>query len=358
MGSIIGRAEEFCRRFNLQAPILLAPMAGLPAPQLSVAVAGAGGLGACGAVLMSPAQIADWADEVRRGTEHGFQLNTWIPDAPPQRDAANEARLRALLADFGPAVSPQAGDARPPDFAQQCEAMLQAAPAAISSVMGLFAPHFRRELKERDIAWFANVSTLAEARAAEAAGADVVVVQGSEAGGHRAAFEAERAERCLVGLMALLPAVVDALSIPVVAAGGIADARCLAAALLLGASAVQVGTAFLRCPEAGLDPAWAAALARTAPEDTVVSRVFSGRPGRSLATAYVCAATAASAPPPAPYPVQRGLTAPMRSAALATHDLRGMQAWAGQGAARARAAPAAEVVRELWSGAKQLLRQE
>src|SRR5213078_4603263 len=128
----------------------------------------------------------------------------------------------------------------------------------------------------------------------------------------------------------LLPAVVDAVRIPVVATGGIADGRGVAAALLLGASAAQIGTGFLRCPEAKTNRAWADALAVTPPEGTLVSRVFSGRPGRSIATAYVRAATAPGAPAPAPYPVQRALTAAMREAAGKAGDIAGMQAWAGQ----------------------------
>jgi nitronate monooxygenase len=158
-----------------------------------------------------------------------------------------------------------------------------------------------------------------------------------------------------VGLFALLPAVVDAVGIPVVATGGIADARGVAAALILGASAVQIGTGFLRCPEAAIHPAWAGALAHTLPEDTIVSRVFSGRAGRSIATKYVLAATAAQAPPAAPYPVQRGLTAGMRAEAEKAGDVQRMQAWAGQSAALARAEPAAARVGELWDGARDIL---
>jgi nitronate monooxygenase len=198
---------------------------------------------------------------------------------------------------------------------------------------------------------------VAEARAAEAAGADVIVAQGSEAGGHRGCFDAASAEREQVGLFALVPAVVDAVRVPVVATGGIADARGIAAALLLGASAVQIGTGFLRCPEANIHPAWADALARTAPEQTVVSRAFSGRAGRSIATKYVRAAMADDAPKIAPYPVQRGLTAAMRAAGHQDGDIDRMQAWAGQSAALAKAKPAAELVRELWESAQNLLGQ-
>jgi len=221
--------------------------------------------------------------------------------------------------------------------------------------MGLYPPDFVAELKRRGIAWFANATTVAEARAAEAAGADVIVAQGMEAGGHRGSFQAAEAERRQVGLFALVPAVVDAVSVPVVAAGGIADARGVAAALMLGASAVQIGTGFLRCPEAKIHPAWAQALAQTPPEGTMLTRAFSGRAGRSIATQYVRAAAGATAPDPAPYPVQRGLTAAMRQAAQHKGDVQRMQAWAGQSSGMARADPAAEVLEYLWRGAEQLL---
>jgi nitronate monooxygenase len=159
----------------------------------------------------------------------------------------------------------------------------------------------------------------------------------------------------MVGLFALLPAIVDAVRVPVVGTGGIADGRGVAAALLLGASAAQIGTGFLRCPEAATHPAWADALARTPPEGTMISRAFSGRAGRSIATDYVRAATSAAAPAPAPYPVQRGLTAAMREAGAKAGDVHRMQAWAGQSAAMARPEPAGTVVQRLWQEATALL---
>lgn len=352
MGPALARANAFASRFGLRAPILLAPMAGASAPSLSVAVANAGGLGACGVLLMQPDEIVAWAQEVRAKSNGAFQLNNWIPDPPPRRDPAQEARVRDFLATWGPPVAPDAGEGRPPDFTAQCEAMIAAGPPIISSVMGLFPAQFVARLKKTRISWFATVSTVAEARAAEDAGADVIIAQGSEAGGHRACFDAGAAERRQVGLFSLLPAVADAVELPVVATGGIADDRGVASALILGASAVQIGTGFLRCPEAKIHPAWADALAATAPEDTMISRVFSGRAGRSIATNYVLAASTSSAPSPASYPVQRGLTSAMRSAAQEEGDVQRMQAWAGQSSALARAEPAAELVQRLWTGAQ------
>jgi nitronate monooxygenase len=355
MTEIRNRTAAFCERYGLRVPLLLAPMAGACPPSLSIAVANAGGLGACGALLMKPADIAAWAAEFRAQSTGAFQLNLWVPDPQPVRDAEHEARVRSFLSEWGPPVPHDAGDAAPLDFASQCEALLAANPPIVSSVMGLYPPDFVRQLKARGITWFANVSTVAEAKAAEAAGADVVVAQGMEAGGHRGCFDSRLAEAQQVGLFALLPAVVDAVRVPVVATGGIADPRGVAAAFMLGASAVQIGTGFLRCPESKIHSAWSEALARTPPEGTTLTRAFSGRAGRSIATDYVHAAAAAAAPRPAPYPVQRGLTATMRQAAQQSGDVQRMQVWAGQSSAMARAQPAGEVVEYLWSGAQKLM---
>ncbi len=353
---LITRAEAFCAAYGLRAPILLAPMAGACPASLSIAVANAGGLGSCGALLLQPAAIKTWAAEMRAGSNGGFSLNLWIPDKPPRRDVAAEDAVRTFLSGWGPDVPPEAGNVAPLDFDAQCEALLEVAPTIISSIMGLYPPAFVERMKANGIKWFANATTVAEAKAAEAAGADVIVAQGMEAGGHRGAFDASKAESELVGLFALLPAVTDAVKLPVVATGGIADARGVAAALMLGASAVQIGTGFLRCPEAKLNPAWADAIGRTLPEQTLVTRAFSGRPGRSVATAYARAATAPDAPSPAPYPVQRGLTQAMRDAGAKNNDIDRLQAWAGQSARLAPVKPAGEVVHELWSGAQALLR--
>jgi nitronate monooxygenase len=352
----LDRAEAFCATHDLRVPILMAPMAGACPPSLAIAVANAGGLGACGALLMKPEAIRSWAGEMRAGSNGGFQMNLWIPDPPPKRDAQAEAAVRAFLAKWGPEVAPEAGNVTPPDFASQCEAILGVGPSIVSSIMGVYPPQMVSRMKEKGIRWFANATTVAEAREAEAAGADAIVAQGMEAGGHRGAFDPARAEIAAVGLFALLPAIVDAVQVPVIATGGIADARGIAAALLLGASAVQIGTGLLRTPEAKLAPAWADAIASAQPEDTMLTRAFSGRAGRSVATAYTRAAAAPDAPDPSPYPVQRGLSQAMRDAGTKAGDIDRMQAWAGQSARLASAEPATDLVRRLWLEAQALLR--
>ena len=353
--SAAARSETFCREFGLRVPILLAPMAGACPPSLSIAVANAGGLGACGALLMQPEAIKDWASKVRSESNGAFQFNLWIPDPPPARDPAAEELVRGFLAKWGPAIGEDAGNVSLPNFADQCEAMLAAQPAVISSIMGLYPQEVVERIKARGIKWFANATTVAEAKLAEAAGADAIVAQGMEAGGHRGAFEAEKAETTMVGLFSLLPAICDVVRVPVIAAGGIADARGVAAALILGAAAVQIGTGLLRCPEAQLPSAWADAIGQANPEDTIITRAFSGRSGRSIATAYARASSAPDAPQTAPYPVQRGLTQAMRDLAIKNNDIAGMQAWAGQSAKLALGQPAEVVVRKLWDGARSLL---
>lgn len=351
----VARAQAFAAAHGLRLPILMAPMAGACPASLAIAVANAGGMGACGTLLMQPDAIRAWGQEVRAAGNGAFQLNLWIPDAPPERDPAREAAVRDFLGQWGPAVPPEAADATPPDFAAQCEAMLEVGPPVISSIMGVYPPDFVARMKARGIRWWANVTTVAEAREAVAAGADAVITQGMEAGGHRGAFDPARAEVAQIGLFALLPAVVDAVDVPVIATGGIADGRGVAAALLLGASAVQVGTGLLRSPEAKIAPAWAAAIGQANPEDTLVTRAFSGRPGRSIATGYARAATAKDAPNPAPYPVQRALTQAMRDQGTKAGDIDRIQAWAGQSSRLARAEPAGGIVTLLWETARALL---
>lgn len=351
----ISRAEKFAREIGAEVPVLLGPMAGASPVSLSVAVAKGGGIGACGALLMEPETITQWAADFRAETDGPFQLNLWIPDATPERNPTHEAELRSFLKRWGPKVSVEAADETPPNFEAQCEVLLEIAPPAISSIMGLYDAEFVERMKVKSIKWFANVSTVTEAKNAEAAGADVIVAKSFEAGGHSGAFNQEDATRYGIGAMSLIPAIADAVTLPVVATGGIADGRTAAAALMLGASAVQIGTGFLRAPESTIPQAWSEAIGNARPEDTIVTRAFSGRAGRSIATQYALAMERADAPEPAPYPVQRGLTQAMRANAATENQLEGISAWAGQNAGMAQTKSATQITRDIWHSAREIL---
>jgi len=351
----LARAEAFAERLGLRVPILLAPMAGACPPSLSIAVANAGGMGACGALLMQPEAIRSWVEEFRSQSQGVFQINLWIPGATPPRDPEAEQRVLDFLSSWGPAVPREAAESVLPDFEAQCVAMLNAQPTAISSIMGIYAPEFVSAMKSRGILWFATATTVTEARAAADAGADAIIAQGMEAGGHRGSFDPEEAERSLVGLFSLVPQIADAVRVPVIAAGGIADGRTVAAALTLGASALMVGTGFLRCPEAKTHQAWADRIGGTEAHQTGLTRAFSGRAGRSVTTRYTQAAAADDAPPTAPYPIQRGFTRLMREEAARANDAERLQMWAGQSARLAQALPAGELTGRLWEEARSLL---
>ena len=348
MTTISTRVAAFCERYGLDVPIIQAPMAGACPPELAVAVAEAGGMGASGAVLDAPTTIEDWVRRFREGSSGPFQLNLWIPDAPLAGDGGEEA-ARGFLERYGAPGGP-AGPS--PVFAEQVDALLDAAPTVISSIMGVFDPPTVERIHAAGIAWFACATTLDEAWAAQDAGADAVVAQGIEAGGHRGTFDPLAAESTGVGLLALVPQLADALSVPVIATGGITDGRGVAAALTLGAGAVQVGTAFLRSPEIGIAPAWSEALGAAAPETSVLTRAYSGRPGRALPTPYVRAWTEAGVAP-ARYPVQRALVGEWRRGRAAGVDP--VNQWAGQASRLARPEPAGEITRDLWRSARELL---
>ncbi|MGD9530564.1 NAD(P)H-dependent flavin oxidoreductase [Pseudonocardia sp.] len=347
--TVAERVAGFCTRYGLRVPVLQAPMAGACPPELAVAVAEAGGMGGAGVVLDAPAAIAEWVRRFRSRSDGALQLNIWIPDEPVD-DAARVAAAERFLGRFG-LPGPPTGSG--PVFAEQCEAMIAARPTAISSIMGLFDAPFVARMHAEGVAWFACATTLGEALAAQEAGADAVVAQGMEAGGHRGTFDPDAAERTSVGLFALVPRLADQLAVPVIAAGGIADGRGVAAALALGASAVQVGTAFLRCPETGIAKAWAADLDALAPEATVTTRAYSGRLGRAAPTPYITAWTEPGATRAAPYPQQRALVAQWRRGE--PHGLDRANHWAGQSAAMATEEPAGEVVARMWRDAEALL---
>jgi hypothetical protein len=202
------RASEFCARYGLTIPILLAPMAGACPPGLSIAVANAGGMGAMGALMSTPEQIRGWAEEFRSNSNGPFQLNTWVPDPLPARNHEAEEKIRDFLGRWGPPVPASAGDAVPQDFNAQCDAFLEVAPTAVSSIMGVFPRDFIGALKDRGIAWFATATTLKggencgcggrrrDYRARVRSGRTPGLVRGRRSGTRRGRTSRARAARC------------------------------------------------------------------------------------------------------------------------------------------------------------------
>jgi nitronate monooxygenase len=340
------RAREFAARLGVAFPIVQAPMAGGPTtPALVAAVGEAGALGSIGAAMLGPAAIAEACAATRERTARPFLVNLFVlPPASPSPGELVRAlpRLAPFHDELGlppPAIPNSWGE----DLEAQVDAVLAARPAVVGTHFGPPPPRLLAGCRARGILVVSTATTPDEARALEAAGVDAVVAQGAEAGGHRGTF-LRPVEESLFGTMALVPAVVDAVRIPVIAAGGIMDGRGVAAALALGASAAQLGTAFLACPEAGTHPLHKAALGRA--EGTVLTRGVTGRHARGLRNRLLVELDASAADAP-DYLVQSVLSGPLRAAAARQGRPELMAMWAGQGHAMSRAEPAAEVVARL-----------
>lgn len=323
------------RRLGLRWPIVQGPFGGgLSAVDLVVAVAEAGGLGSFGAHHLDGAGIAAVAAEIRNRTARPFALNLWLPfedsEDPPVDDAAyaDHARLLApYFRELGLAVPPRPARFSPP-FDEQLEAVLAARPAAFSFVFGVPGADALARCRKLGIVTIGTATTADEAVVLEQAGIDLVVATGFEAGGHRVSF-LRPPEDCLTGTLALVPQVVDAVGVPVIAAGGIADGRGIVAALALGAEAVQLGTAFLACRESNAEPLHRERLFSKDARHTGLTRVFSGRLARGLVNRLM-KDLHSDAHRLAPYPVQSWLTGALKSAAAAQGRSDLMALWAGQ----------------------------
>lgn len=327
--------SAFARRLDLRWPIVQGPFGGgLSAVALTAAVCEAGGLGSFGAHHLDGAGIRAIAAEIRRHTARPFNLNLWIPFEQSTTLRADEAQFAAWLQPLLPyftelGVAPPAMPPRyAPDFDEQVEAVLEARPAVFSFVYGIAPAEVLAECRQRGILTLGAATTPAEAVALAAAGVDAVVATGQEAGGHRVSF-LRTPEESLTGGLALLPQVADAVSIPVVAAGGIADGRGIAAALALGAEAVQIGTGFLACRESGAHEAHRLALLSPAAADTALTRAFSGRLARGIRNRFLREIGAGAV---APYPIQSWLSGRLRAAAVAQGREDLLSLWCGQAA--------------------------
>jgi nitronate monooxygenase len=337
----------FLDRLALRHPIFQAPMAGGgDTPELVAAVAEVGALGFIGAAYLGAEEIAEVAASVRARTRRPFGINLFAPlRAPaPVDDRVALDRVAPYYRELG--LPPPAEVPRPEDrFADQVRAALESGAAVLSFTFGIPSRDDVAAIHARGMAFLATATTVEEARAVEAAGADAVIAQGSEAGGHRGTFASDF-DSGMVGTMALVPQVADAVRVPVVASGGIMDGRGIAAALALGASAVQLGTAFLTCDESGIPEAYRAAILGAGEHQTRVTRAFSGRPARGIVNRFM---TEVEARPDAilPFPLQHALTRPLRSAAAKLGRSEFLNLWAGQGLRMARRQPAAELIERL-----------
>ncbi|QGZ48726.1 DUF561 domain-containing protein [Streptomyces sp. QHH-9511] len=332
---------------GIELPIVQGPFGGgLSSVELAVAVSEGGGLGSYGAHLLAPEEITDLVARLKADTDRPFAVNLWVPleDGTALRPseaelAAHVARLQPYYDELGVTAPTAAGVAARPDFDAQLDALIAAAPPAISLVMGLPAPRLVEETRRLGIALIGTATTVDEAVALERSGVDAIVASGTDAGGHRGAF-LRPVRESLVGTFSLVPQVVDAVTVPVVAAGGIADGRGIAAALALGADAVQIGTGFLVSRESGASAVHKRALGTPEARTTVLTRLFSGRTARGIPNRFVRDMAAHEDHVP-PYPVQNALMQPIRRAAGAQGRPEYVNLWAGQAAALAQESPAA-----------------
>lgn len=338
------------QRLALTHPIVQAPMAGGgDTPELVAAACGAGALGFIGATYLTPQQIGEAAQAVRARTLRPFGINLFAPlPAPgePQEPELALQRVAPFYSELG-LPPPALPTVRRLPFDEQVAAALDTGASAFSFTFGVLPSDAIRAIKARGIFLMGTATTVEEARALESAGVDAVVAQGSEAGGHRGTF-LSAFEAALVGTMALVPQIADAVDIPVVASGGIMDGRGIAAALALGASAVQMGTAFLTCDEAGIPEAHKAAILKAAENETRLTRAFSGRFARGIVNRFM---TEVEQPGAAdgilPFPLQNALTRPMRNAAAKQGRAEYLSLWAGQGTRLARRQSAAALIATL-----------
>jgi nitronate monooxygenase len=337
-------------RFELRHPIFQAPMAGGgDTPELAAAVAEAGALGFFGAAYLAPQQITAFARAVRQRTKRPFGINLFAPLPLAALPSDTGAALERLSPYFGELGLPPPGPVGPPEdtFQAQVSAALESGAAAFSFTCGLPPRAVADAIRARGMAFLATATTVEEAVAIEKAGADAVVAQGSEAGGHRGSF-LSTFEEGLVGTVALVPQMVDAVRIPVIASGGIMDGRGIAAALALGASAVQLGTAFLTCDEAGVPEAYQAAILGARETQTRITRAFSGRPARGIVNRFMREVeSGGGADAILPFPFQNVVTRPLRSAAARQGRAEFLSLWAGQGLTLARRQSAAALVERL-----------
>jgi nitronate monooxygenase len=334
--------------FGIELPVVQAPMAGSSGSALALAVATAGGLGSLPCAMLTSDQVRDEVAAFRAGADRPFNLNFFCHAEDPPAAEVGERwfdRLAGYYEELGVARPAGLSAGRAPFAEEQCELVEELRPPIVSFHFGLPDASLVDRVRATGARLLSSATTVAEARWLADHGCDAVIAQGAEAGGHRGMFLTD-VPAAQVGTLALVPQVVDTVDVPVIAAGGIADGRGVTAALALGAQAVQVGTAFLRCPESLASKVHRTALAAATDDSTLLTNVVTGRPARGIANRLLREVGPLVDEAPA-FPYATGGTAPLRAAAEAQGSGDFSPLWAGQAAALAREEPAAVVVRRL-----------
>ncbi|NNV05852.1 nitronate monooxygenase family protein [Geobacillus sp. C56-T2] len=331
---------------TLSVPIIQAPMAGgVSTPELAAAVSNAGGLGFLAGGYKTAEAMRAEIHKLRALTDRPFGVNVFVPGDKTVDEKALE-RYRAVLAAEAERLGATVGEPKweDDDWEAKLDVLLQEQVPVASFTFGCPDKAVIAALQKAGVFVIVTVTSVEEAHIASEAGADALCVQGAEAGGHRALFRNDPKQDEAIALFPLLADVRTSVRLPLVAAGGIMDGRGIAAALKAGASAVQLGTAFLRCPESGAHPLHKQALADPRFTETAVTRAFTGRPARGLANRFMAEYRDLA---PAAYPHVHHMTKPLRAAAAKAGDPERMSLWAGEGYRLARELPAAELVEEL-----------
>jgi nitronate monooxygenase len=340
--------SDLLRDLGITHPLIQAPMAGGPStPELVAAVSNAGGLGSLGSAYSTPEQITADIQKVRALTDKPCNVNLFAGGYAPE-SPVDAAPMLALLAEIHEALHLPA-PTLPPwpkyPFEMQLQAVLDARPAVFSFTLGIPEPDAIARLKAAHIAIFGTATTVQEGKMLEASGVTAIVAQGAEAGSHRGTF-AGPFESAMVPTLELVRSLRAAVSAPIIASGGLMDGRDIAQALARGASAAQLGTAFLTCPEAGTPEAFRRAILTAREDTTVITRAFSGRPARGMMNTFI-SKLEGKEKIILPFPLQNALTRPMRTAAAKRGESGYLSLFVGQGVTRARALPAAELVSRL-----------
>lgn len=336
-------------RFKTEFPIVLAPMAGVMDAELVIAVAQGGGLGSLPCAMLSAEKAREQVNIIRQRVSAPVNLNFFCHkavDADPAREARWRQRLAPYFREHGldPDAAINAANRAPFDAAF-CAVVEELKPEVVNFHFGLPEPKLLQRVKGAGAIVMSSATTVKEAIWLEENGADVVIAQGADAGGHRAMFLTENISE-QPGTFSLLPQVVDAVKVPVVAAGGIADGRGIAAAFALGASAVQIGSAYLRCPESKVTPQGRVALAQASDESTVITNVMTGRPARGVANRVMREVGPISPDAPA-FPHAATALGPLKAAAEKQGKVDFTNLWAGQAVRMGKEMPAAELTRAL-----------